>query len=86
MKVKFSGLSVGSCFTGGRGKGVRKKVEDAKYATVGRRGKVRSRDQNGDPDVDAVPCPLRYIGVGMRGHPDAVVEIGDGNPNKKRRS
>lgn len=84
MKVKFSELPELSCFTGGRGRGVRKKVEDGKYVTVGKGGKIRARGQMGDPDVNSVPCPLKYIGVGLRGHPDQVVEIGDGRPRRKR--
>jgi len=86
MKVKFSGLPVGSCFVGGRGKGrVRKKVEDGRYASVGKSGKAKSRDQRGDPDVQSIPCPLNYIGVGLRGTPEQVVEIGNGRPRERRK-
>ena len=85
MRAKFSEIAPGTCFTGGRGKGVRKKTEDGRQASVGKGGKVRSRGLKGDPDVEPTPCPLRLIGVGMRGHPDQVVEIGCGKPREKRR-
>lgn len=83
MKVKFSGLAVGSCFV--RGKSLRKKTAEDRAATVDGRGKVRARKQRGDPDVEPAACPLRYIGVGLRHHPGEVVEIGDGKPQRRRR-
>lgn len=80
MKIKLSGLSIGLCFSRNKGK-VMKKVADGRVATVGKNGKVRTRAQKGDPEVEQANCPLRFIGIGMtRTHPEEVVEIGDGRP------
>jgi len=84
IKVRLSELPEGSCFTGGRGKGIRKKTEDGKVVTVRPGGRIRSRSHKGDPEVNPIPCPLQYIGIGQRMHPDQVVEIGDGRPRKKK--
>lgn len=84
MKIRFSGLPVGSCFIGKRG-GIRKKVEDDRYAVVEKNGRERSRNLKGDPNVEPTSCPLHYVGIGLRGHPDQVVEMGDGGPRKNRK-
>lgn len=85
MKVKFVDLPLGSCFLHGRKGDVKKKVTDHKAANVRENGKVSTRKVKGDPDVEPMPCPLRYLGVGLRRHPDQVVEIGDGNILKRKR-
>lgn len=83
MKVRFGELPVGSCFMHGRS-ALRKKVGDEKTATVRGNGKVSTRKMKGNPEVEPSPCPLKYLGVGLRRHPDAVVEIGDGNIVERR--
>lgn len=79
MKIKLSDLPIGSCFIKGKGK-VMKKVADGKVASTGKNGKARTRSQKGDPYVEQKGCTLHLIGIGMRRHPDEVVEIGDGRP------
>ena len=82
MKMDFYELPVGSCFTSGRSKGIKKKVGDDRIATVSKKGRVRTRAVKGNPKVQSSGCPIKYIGVGMRKHPDVVVEIGDGYPRR----
>lgn len=87
MKVHLSELTVNSCFIHGRKRKVSKKVEDGKVSTIGKGGRVSTRVVKGDPEVEPEVCPLRYLGVGQRAHPDQMVEIGDGNilhPKKRR--
>lgn len=83
MKVRLSDIPVGGCFQ--HGKWTKKKVGDGKTATVGLSGKVKTRKLKGDPEVEPVACPLKYLGVGLRRHPEGVIEIGDGNILKGRR-
>lgn len=83
MKIRFTELPVGSCFL--KGKGAQKKVDEGKISSVGLHGKVRTRSVKGDPEIEPTPCPLRYLGVGLKRHPDLVVEIGDGNLLKRRK-
>jgi hypothetical protein len=87
VKVHLSGVPVNSCYLHGRGTQVKKKLEDGRAAIVhGTTGKVRYRKTKGDPEVDMIEaCPLRYLGVGLRRHPDEVVEIGDGNLLKRKK-
>lgn len=87
MKVRLSGVPVGSCYLHGRGASIKKKLDDGKAAVVNDgSGKVRIRKVKGDPNVEMIEaCPLRYLGVGLRRHPDAVVEIGDGNLLKRKK-
>ena len=84
MKVRFSELPVGSCFTGRDGRTVRKKVADNRVLTVGRGGKPRTRKQKGDPQVKTAGCSLRLIGAGLKRHPETVIEIGDARPRRCR--
>lgn len=80
MKVKFAELPIGACFFQGRAGGtMRKKVAEAKVAVVKTNGRISTRKVKGDPEVEPSPCDLRYLGVGLRRHPEGVVEIGDGN-------
>jgi hypothetical protein len=85
MRIRLSGLPVGSCFLGKKRK-MAKKVSDEDVLVVGKGGKERRRKVKGDPEVEPSPCALEYIGRGMRRHPDQVVEIGDGKPKRIRRT
>ncbi len=80
MKVRTSEISVGQCFRQGRV--VRKKVEDDKAVTRSLSGKVSSRKIKGDPEVEITQCPLNMLGVGLRRHPETVVQIGDPKPRR----
>lgn len=83
MRMKFTEIPVGSCFVAKNGQ-IKKKVSEKKACIVKDNGKVNTRKMMGDPDVDQTVCPLRYLGVGLRKHPDLVVEIGDGNILERR--
>lgn len=83
MKVRVSELPEGSCFL--QGGATWKKLEDGKKVKVGSGRRVRTRRLRGDPEVEPRPCPLGLLGVGLRRHPEAVVEIGDGNILKEKR-
>lgn len=83
MKIKLSDLRVQSCFTDKNGE-LKKKVGDKKVATVKSDGRVKTRKVKGNPDVEETPCSIRLFGVGLRRHPDMIVEVGDGNLLKGR--
>lgn len=83
MKVHFKELQVGSCFFMGNNAEMKKKVSEAKASQVKTTGKVSTRKVKGDPEVESSPCELKFLGVGLRRHPDVMVEIGDGNPFRK---
>lgn len=83
MKVRLSEIPVGSCYVQGRKGETKKKVSDGKVASIGKTGKVSTRKMRGDPEVEPSTCPLRYLGVGLRRHPDQVVEIGSTQPPKR---
>lgn len=86
MKVRLKDVPVGSCYLQGRGKEIKKKLSDGRAVVVGLNGKEKYRKLKGDPQVDLMPaCPVDYLGVGLRKHPEQVVEIGDGNILKRRR-
>lgn len=85
MKIRLSEVPVFSCFVGKKAK-IMKKIEDGKVMTVGPLGRVSTKRTTGDPEVEMMEaCPLKYLGLGQRRHPDLVVEIGDGNILKKRK-
>lgn len=83
MKIRTSEVPVQSCFMQGRT--LRKKVADDKASTRSAMGKVSTKKIKGDPEVDLVSCPLSMLGVGMRRHPETIVQIGDGNPLPRRK-
>lgn len=87
MKVRLSNVPAGSCYLHGRGSAVKKKLEDGRWVAVSEgTGKTRYRKIKGNPEVEMIEaCPLRYLGVGLRRHPETVVEIGDGNLLKRKR-
>lgn len=81
---KFSEISVGSCFW--QKNRMKKKIQERRIAIVREKdGKVLKRKVKGDPEVEETPCEIRYLGVGLRRTPEQVVEIGDGNPLRKRK-
>lgn len=78
MLIPLSQIPVGSCFLQGRK--LRKKIgDDNKVATFGKGRRVNTHKTKGDPQVEQTTCPLRMLAVGLRRHPDVIVEIGDGN-------
>jgi hypothetical protein len=83
MKIKLSDLRVQSCFIDKKGE-MKKKIGDRKVATVKSDGRVKTRKVTGNPDVEETPCSIRLFGVGLRRHPDMIVEVGDGDLLKKR--
>ncbi len=83
MKIYLSEIADNGCYRHRRK--IRKKLADGRSASISPKGKVSLRTLKGDPEVVPVPCPLKYLGVGLRRHPDTVVEIGDGNILKKRK-
>lgn len=85
MKIRLSEVPVGSCFLGKKDK-IFKRLEDGKAASINPAGRVSTKKTSGDPEVEMIEaCPLKFLGVGLRRHPDLVVEIGDGNILKKRK-
>lgn len=80
MKTRFSELSVGSCFM--QGKRFKKKASDGRVITISAAGRVRTKNQKGDPEVQPSSCPLKFIGVGLRRTPDTIIEVGDGCPTR----
>jgi hypothetical protein len=85
MKVRLSEVPIGSCYLGKKSQ-ILKKVDEGKASTIALSGRVSTKRTKGDPEVEMIEaCPLKYLGIGLRRHPDLVVEIGDGNILKKRR-
>lgn len=85
MKIKFSDLPEQSCFLGKNGE-MKKKVSGKKVASLRERdGRVNMRKIKGNPEVEYCACSIGLFGVGLRRHPDLVVEIGDGNTMKKNK-
>lgn len=85
MIYKFTDLPDGACFLGKDGT-IKKKVAERKALVVKDNGKVNTRKVKGNPDCEQTICPLRYLGVGLRKHPDMMVEIGDGNILERRKN
>ena len=83
MKIRLNEMQVGNCFIDKKGQ-EKKKVEGDRVASIGSSGKVSMRKAKGNAEVEQTICSLRFLAVGMRRHPDAVVEIGDGNLLKKK--
>jgi hypothetical protein len=82
IRTKLSGVVPGQCYL--RGRALRKKLGDGRSAEVGRDQRVRVHAERGDPEVSVVPCPLKYVGVGLRGHPEKVVEMGCLKPRERK--
>jgi len=84
MKIRLSEIIEGSCFIG-RNNREMKKTDDGRIASISPAGRVTIKKAKGNPEVEQQICSLKYLGVGLRRHPDLVVEIGDGNILKKRK-
>lgn len=86
MKIRVSEIGIGSCFF--MGKKEMKRAEDGRIITITPSKRTKYPKVNEDKEVETKICSLSMLGVGMRKHPDLVVEIGDGNilKNRKRKS
>ncbi len=74
-RMGFDEVPVGGCYE--RRGSVRKKVGDDLEARIGKAGRVKSKKVKGNPEVEtSEACPLKFLGVGLRRHPEGVVEIG----------
>lgn len=78
MKGRISELSPGTCFK--QGKTMKKKLADGRVVSVTKKGKVRIVAPKTDPVVSAVSCDLHFLGLGLRKHPELMVELGNGRP------
>lgn len=83
MKLRISEIPIFSCFLQGRK--TKKKVDDDRVLSV-KNGKVSTRKQKGDPEVELTTCPLEMLGLGQSRHPETLIQIGDGNPLRRRKS
>lgn len=83
MKTKYSDLPVGACFHRGKRGAVRKKLQDGKAVSVSNKGRVRTQAVKGDPNVNMVSCPLKFLGAGLRKVPGVVIEIGNTRRRRK---
>lgn len=81
MKIPLSHVPVGDCFMQGRT--MRKKVDDGKVLSIGAKGRTSTRKVKGDPEVEVRSCDLKFLGAGLRRHPEAIIQIGDGNILKR---
>jgi hypothetical protein len=83
MKIRTSEVPVGSCFM--QKNSLKKKVAENKATVRKMSGKLSTRKIKGDPEVEQVTCPLEMLGVGMRRHPETMVEIGNTKPSKRKK-
>ncbi len=83
MKYTFTDLPIGSCFVGKNGK-VKKKITEQKAALVKENGRVSMGKMKSQAEVESTGCPLNLLGVGLRRHPEMVIQIGDGNILERR--
>lgn len=59
---------------------MKKKLADGRVVSVTKKGKVRIVAPKTDPVVSAVSCDLHFLGLGLRKHPELMVELGNGRP------
>lgn len=78
MRGRISELSPGTCFK--QGKTTKKKLPDGRVVSVNAKGKVRIVTPKTDPVVTSVSCDLTMIGLGLRKHPELMIEMGNGRP------
>lgn len=76
--MRLSDLPPGTCFK--QGKTLKKKLPDGRVVSVSPKGKVRIVAPKSDPVVASVSCDLNMLGVGLRKHPELMVEMGNGRP------
>jgi len=74
--ARLSELSTGHCYRKPGRRGLRKKLSDGRIAEVAADRRVKFRSERGDPLVEPVSCPLKYLGIGQRSHPEAIIEVG----------
>lgn len=82
MKARLSQLSPGDCFKQGRT--VKKKLPDGSVVWATPKGKVRIVTPKTDPVVSSVSCDLTMLGLGLRKHPEVMIEMGNGKPRHIR--
>lgn len=78
MRGRISELAPGTCFK--QGKTLKKKLPDGRVVSVSPKGKVRIAEPKSDPVVSSVSCGLNMLGLGLRKHPELMVEMGNGKP------
>jgi len=76
--MRLSDLPPGSCFK--QGKSLKKKLPDGRVVSVNPKGRVRITTPKSDPVVNSTQCELPILGVGLRKHPELMVEMGNGRP------
>ena len=77
--MRLSDLPPGSCFK--QGKFLKKKLPDGRVVSVNPKGRVRVSTPKADPVVNSTACDLKMLGVGLRRHPEIMVEMGSGKPS-----
>jgi hypothetical protein len=78
LRARISELVPGTCFK--QGKTLKKKLSDGRVVSVNPKGKVRIAEPKGDPLVSSTKCDLVMLGLGLRKHPELMVEMGNGKP------
>lgn len=82
--ARLSELAPGHCYRKpGRGAVLRKKLGDGRIAEVAADRRVKFRKERGDPLVEPISCPLKYLGIGQRHHPETVIEVGSRSPTRR---
>jgi len=84
MKARLSELADNQCYRKTGSRRLRKKLADGRIAEVGRDRRLRFRTERGDPVVETVSCPLKYLGVGMRNNPETMIEVGSAKPLRRK--
>ena len=82
MKTRLSQLQPGDCFKQGRT--LKKKLSDGRVVWATPKGKVRTVTPKNDPVVSQTSCDLSMIGLGLRKHPEIMIEMGNGRPKHIR--
>jgi hypothetical protein len=80
--MRLSELSPGSCFK--QGKSTKKKLSDGRIVSVSPKGKVKIIVPKNDPLISSVSCDLQMLGLGLRKHPEFMVEMGNGRPTRTK--
>jgi hypothetical protein len=84
--MRLSELQPGSCFR--QGKTTKKKLSDGRIVSVIQKGKGKGQVKfivpKNDPLISSVSCDLQMLGLGLRKHPEFMVEMGSGRPLRTR--